>query len=153
MANLNLLTANYHKIHSAIKSFDDGKQNRDNLLKTYNDVIQQTPDYYNSKESNKPSSIRPTTIVAASHNLISATNKADPKLLKIKAKQYVDELHKAHKDGNWILFDYKNLKPVDSSPQAIRNYIGNYQDGLHQDIEKLQQKQLQEKQADVGPEL
>lgn len=154
MANLSLLNANYHKLHKAIISFDKGKQNRDHLLTTYNDAIQQIPDYYNSKSKNKPAAIRPTTIAAASHNLVQAAKRADPKLLKIKPHKYMNALHEAHKAGNWILFDYDNVKPVDSSPAAVRSYVSKYTKGLHTEMQRMQTKQRNsEKQIDNGPEL
>ena len=100
MNNLNMLNRNYKLINKTLSNYKS--EDRDTALKLYGSAIKQVPDHYNSKK------LEPTTIAGAARNLIHAIKTNDPVLLKIEPKEYMDILHKNHKDGNWTFFDYKS---------------------------------------------
>lgn len=137
MANLNLLRSNYNSINNALNDYKDEKISHDDILKTYSQAINKLPDYANSDSKTKPSDVKPTTIAAASHNLVKAIRAKNPIILKIDPENYMKQLKMAHKDGNWTLFDYKNKRPVDSSKEKLIERIGKYRDGLAKDMEKV----------------
>lgn len=151
MINHNIIQNNLTTVKQALTGYDQGQKSRDDLLKTYNAAIKQIPDHYNKTFHDKQ--VMPTTIASAARRFHQALVTKDVRLLKIDPKKYMQLLHAARKEGLWILFDYSDCLPLDSSPEQCQTILQNYQAGLEHELALARKAEKEQAAADEELDL